>query len=113
MAKETSTSKNKEKSLDIKKLKKEINFELPLRENIDRLARKLAADYNIKFNLCRIKGGRRWSYTAGYEGLMVNKKKIKINEELGLVVENHSQLDEDKWNEFISLIKKLCIIKNK
>ncbi|RCW44101.1 MULTISPECIES: hypothetical protein [unclassified Halanaerobium] len=108
MVKETSTSKNREKSLDVKKLKKEINFELPFRENIDKLSKKLAADYDIKFNLCQIKGGRRWSYTAGYEGLMVNKRKIKVNDKLGLVVENYSQLNENDWDQFISLIKELC-----
>lgn len=102
MVKEISISKNNK---IMENIKNKIDDNLSKKENIEKIAELLRKKYKVKFNFCQIKGDRRWSYTAGYQKVIIDKKKIKINNELGLIVENYEELSEEKWADIISLIK--------
>lgn len=104
MAKEISISKILETRLDLK---------LSLEENFNIIANFLAKEFEIKLCLCNIKGNRRWSYAAGYSGFIVGRKKIKINNQLGVIYSNHfempakTDINSAQWFQIISLIKKI------
>lgn len=105
MAKETFISK---------KLEAKINLELTLEENFNIIADFLAEEFAIKLTLCHIIGNRRWSYAAGYSGVMAKRDKIKIKQELGIIYSQDSKIEakaditSNQWTEIIALIKKIA-----
>lgn len=95
-----------------KKLEAELDFKLSLEENFNRIANFLAEKLEIKLCLCNIKGSRRWSYAAGYSGIIVNRKKIKLNQQLGVIynAEAKADINSTQWSKIMSLIKDITEI---
>jgi len=103
------------KEISISKiLETKVNSNLSLEENFNKIANDLAKKFELKLCLCNIKGGRRWSYIAGYSKMIINKNKIKINDNLGIIYSINSEIktkpviSSNQWSQIISLIKKIA-----
>lgn len=74
-------------------------------ERLDIVSSLFEEKERIKLNFCRIYG-KRWSYIAGSEKLIVPEKKLSINNDYGLIIENNT-LDDRTWDALIKCFRKL------
>lgn len=89
------------------KLEKLINENEDLQTNLNLISDFLKDNYNIDLYFCEIFGNRRWSFFAGSEDVIAQNKKIKINQNLGIIIDNYSQIDESKWKEIVEFVESL------
>lgn len=99
MANETFISKNLEQYLQ--------NKELTLKEKLTKTANLLQQDWNMKINFCKL-FKKRWSFFAGTDELIIPEKKIIINQDYGIIVENNTLTDQ-QWEEVIQLLRGVLI----
>lgn len=81
--------------------------DVSFKQNFRQIANYLKENYEVEICFCEIIGNRRWSYLVGLKGIVVGDKKIKINDNYGIVVNNYSQLNSVKWEEITSFILEL------
>ena len=78
-----------------------------MQTNLNLISDFLKENYDIDLYFCEIFGDRRWSFFAGSEDVIAQNKKIKINKNLGIIIDNYSQINKSKWEEIVEFIKSL------
>ena len=79
-----------------------INIEQNLKKALERFALQLESTTGTKVDFCK-RHGRRWSYFAGYSGLVVPEKRIEINSAWGLIIENNMYTTQE-WTSFAAIL---------
>lgn len=65
------------------------------------LCEELLSEFGIKAYLCKI-SGKRWAYWGGEKALSFDTIQLKINNELGLIVENSENLNTKYILQYIT-----------
>lgn len=77
------------------------------KERLKEIAEFIDHRYGVKIYFCKLLG-RRWSYYAGIDGVMVPEENIKITDDLGICVEK-GDIDQQDWIDILDAIVRLRI----
>jgi len=75
------------------------------KEKLDDIAIWIYQNYKIKLYFCKILG-KRWSFYAGLNNLIVPEERIKITDKWGIFVDKIN-VEEDTWDEILCSIKRV------
>lgn len=75
------------------------------KEKLDKVAVWTQAEYGIDLCFCKLLG-KRWSFYAGSEELLVPQERVEINDAWGIFAENINE-NRGIWDEIVSALQKL------
>lgn len=87
-----------------KKIEAILNSDSNLKNKLNTISEILLVDYGAKTNFCEIYT-TRWSFFAGIDDVVVPEKRIRINDNFGIIAEG-LDMDDAEIREIVELLGK-------